>query len=384
MLTQRTWKKGLRVLQSHSSRCDAVACGLRALHSAAHDNAAYYCHLHYKDDSASRADFSSRGNLGFSNSSACLNHFRFLRAPPNLDKENSRRSWVESPKQTAGRYNEFQGSRGNDATKIISRNDSEDIKLEAPRKRMGIGEKTNLLVDKLLKVKNSKEAVYGALDSWVAWELDFPLAVLKRASFQLHQKEKWHLIIQVIKWMLSKGQAMTMGTYEQLLRALERDHRAEEAHAFWEKRIGSALHSVPWQLCTFMIYMYARNNMPERLIKLFNDIEMFNRKPPEKAVIEKVAAAYELLGLQEERERVLEKYHSLFTSSPNSRSKKMKGKKKLKNGGDDNAGLDKLKSGGNLPEESELLLENLPLNSDAGSDSSGTKGTTYDNSITAT
>jgi len=249
---------------------------------------------------------------------------------------------------------------------------------------MGLGEKTNILVDRLLKVKNSKEAVYGALDSWVAWELDFPLAVLKRASYQLQQKEKWHLIIQLIKWMLSKGQATTMGTYEQLLRALERDHRAEEAHAFWEKRIGSDLHSVPWQLCTFMIYMYARNNMPERLIKLFNDLEMFNRKPPEKAVIEKVAAAYELLGLQEERERVLEKYQSLFTTSPNFRSKKKKGKRNLKNGGDKNAGEDKLKSGGDLPEESELLLESLPLNSNAGSDSNGTESTTIDSSITAT
>lgn len=383
MLKPRTLIKGFRVLQSHSSCCDAVTCELRALHFAAHDNAAYYCHSHCTDVSATRADFSSTRNLGFSNTSSCLNHIRFLRVPRNLAKENSRRSWVEPPEQT-GRGNEFQGSHGNDATEIFSGSNSDSIKVEAPRRRMGLGEKTNILVDRLLKVKNSKEAVYGALDSWVAWELDFPLAVLKRASYQLQQKEKWHLIIQLIKWMLSKGQATTMGTYEQLLRALERDHRAEEAHAFWEKRIGSDLHSVPWQLCTFMIYMYARNNMPERLIKLFNDLEMFNRKPPEKAVIEKVAAAYELLGLQEERERVLEKYQSLFTASPNFRSKKKKGKRNLKNGGDKNAGEDKLKSGGDLPEESELLLESLPLNSNAGSDSNGTESTTIDSSITAT
>lgn len=378
MSKPRTLIRGLRLLQSHSSGYDAEIRGLRVLHSAAHDNAAYYCHSDCTVISSTRGDFSSTMNLGFSNTSYSLNHIRFLRAPPKFATENSRRSLVQPPEQT-GRGNEFQGSHGNDATEINS-----DSIVEAPRRRMKLGEKTNILVDRLLKVKNSKEAVYGALDSWVAWELDFPLAVLKRASYQLQQKEKWHLIIQVIKWMLSKGQAMTMGTYEQLLRALERDHRAEEAHAFWEKRIGSDLHSVPWQLCTFMIYMYARNNMPERLIKLFNDLEMFNRKPPEKAVIEKVAAAYESLGLQEERERVLEKYQSLFTASPNSRSKKKKGKTKLKNVGDKNAGEDKLKNGVYLTEESKLLLESLPLNSNAGSVSNGTESTTIDSSITET
>lgn len=111
---------------------------------------------------------------------------------------------------------------------------------------------------------------------------------------------------------------------------------------------------------------------------------MFNRKPPEKAVIEKVAAAYESLGVQEERERVLEKYQSLFTASPNSRSKKKKGKTKLKNIGDKNAGEYKLKNGVYLTEESKLLLESLPLNSNAGSVSNGTESTTIDSSITET
>jgi hypothetical protein len=48
------------------------------------------------------------------------------------------------------------------------------------------------------------------------------------------------------------------------------------------------------------------------------------------------------------------------------------------------AGEDKLKSGGDLPEESELLLESLPLNSNDGSDSNGTECMTIDSSITAT
>ena len=74
--------------------------------------------------------------------------------------------------------------------------------------------------------------------------------------------------MQVIKWMLSKGQGMTMGTYGQLIRALDMDHRVEEAQKFWEIKIGSDLRSVPWQLCHLMISVYYRNNMLQDLVKL--------------------------------------------------------------------------------------------------------------------
>jgi len=59
-----------------------------------------------------------------------------------------------------------------------------------------------------------------------------------------------------------------MGTYGQLIRALDMDHRVEEAHKFWEMKIGSDLHSVPWQLCHVMISVYYRNNMLEDLVKV--------------------------------------------------------------------------------------------------------------------
>jgi hypothetical protein len=59
-----------------------------------------------------------------------------------------------------------------------------------------------------------------------------------------------------------------MGTYGQLIRALEMDHRAEEAHKFWERKIGIDLHSVPWQLCKRMISIYHRNNMQKNLVKV--------------------------------------------------------------------------------------------------------------------
>ena len=68
--------------------------------------------------------------------------------------------------------------------------------------------------------------------------------------------------------MLSKGQGNTMGTYEQLIRALDMDHRAQEAHMFWLKKIGTDFHSVPWQLCNLIISVYYRNNMLENLVKV--------------------------------------------------------------------------------------------------------------------
>ncbi|KAI9380505.1 hypothetical protein POPTR_016G102800v4 [Populus trichocarpa] len=106
-----------------------------------------------------------------------------------------------------------------------------------------------------------------------------------------------------------------MGTYAQFIRALDMDHRAKEAHEFWLTKIGRDLHSVPWKLCNRMISIYYRNNMLENLIKLFKGLEAFDRQPPEKSIVQKVADSYEMLGLLEEKERVLEKYNHLFVEA---------------------------------------------------------------------
>jgi hypothetical protein len=49
----------------------------------------------------------------------------------------------------------------------------------------------------LLDIKDSKEAVYGALDAWVAWEKNFPIASLKRALLALEKEQQWHRVVQV-------------------------------------------------------------------------------------------------------------------------------------------------------------------------------------------
>ncbi|KAK1264614.1 Pentatricopeptide repeat-containing protein [Acorus gramineus] len=214
-------------------------------------------------------------------------------------------------------------------------------------------EKTKYLLKILFELRESKEAVYGALDAWVAWEQNFPLVALKRALTTLEKEQQWHKIVQVIKWMLSKGQGTTMGTYGQLILALEKDHRAEEAHKIWVQKIGLDLHSVPWQLCNLMISIYYRNNMLQRLVKLFRDIESYDRKPTDKLIVQKVADAYELLGLPEDKKRILEKYDYLFNESSRLHFKKSKKKfgKKSANasqiiGGDSEALVDGFKERG--------------------------------------
>ncbi|XP_056692918.1 pentatricopeptide repeat-containing protein At4g18975, chloroplastic isoform X4 [Spinacia oleracea] len=128
-------------------------------------------------------------------------------------------------------------------------------------------EKTRFLINALFDLEDSKDAIYGTLDAWVAWEQNFPIAALKNVLLALEKEQQWHRVIQVIKWMLSKGQGTTVGTYQQLIRALDMDHRAEEAHNIWMKKIGNNLHSVPWQTCHLMISVYHRNNMLEHLVK---------------------------------------------------------------------------------------------------------------------
>ncbi|XP_021301149.1 pentatricopeptide repeat-containing protein At4g18975, chloroplastic isoform X2 [Herrania umbratica] len=191
-------------------------------------------------------------------------------------------------------------------------------------------DKIKFLVTTLLDLKDSKEAVYGSLDAWVAWEQNFPIGPLKNVILALEKEHQWHRVVQVIKWMLSKGQGNTMGTYVQLIRALDMDNRADEAHQFWLKKVSADLHSVPWQLCRQMISVYYRNNMLENLVKLFKGLEAFDRKPPEKSIVQRVADAYEMLGLLEEKERVLEKYKDIPTKTEKGHEKSTQASSKRK------------------------------------------------------
>jgi hypothetical protein len=47
-------------------------------------------------------------------------------------------------------------------------------------------------------LSNVKEEVYGTLDSFVAWDLEFPLIVVKKALKTLEDEKEWKRIIQVL------------------------------------------------------------------------------------------------------------------------------------------------------------------------------------------
>jgi hypothetical protein len=44
---------------------------------------------------------------------------------------------------------------------------------------------------------NEKEAVYGALDKWIAWETEFPLVAAAKALRILRNRRQWKLVIKV-------------------------------------------------------------------------------------------------------------------------------------------------------------------------------------------
>lgn len=47
------------------------------------------------------------------------------------------------------------------------------------------------------ELPNEKEAVYGALDKWVAWETEFPLIAIAKALKILRKRGQWIRLIQV-------------------------------------------------------------------------------------------------------------------------------------------------------------------------------------------
>lgn len=48
-------------------------------------------------------------------------------------------------------------------------------------------------------MEDSKDAVYGTLDAWVAWEQNFPIAALKNVLLALEKEQQWHRVVQVLE-----------------------------------------------------------------------------------------------------------------------------------------------------------------------------------------
>ncbi|MCL7039328.1 hypothetical protein MKW94_018599 [Papaver nudicaule] len=169
------------------------------------------------------------------------------------------------------------------------------------------GHKALNLVRIISELPNDKEVVYGALDKWTAWETEFPLIAAAKALKILRQRSRWSHIIQVAKWMLSKGQGLTMGTYDTLLLAFDMDGRVEEAESLWNMIVHTHTRSISRRLCSRIISLYHHHHLPDKVIEVFADMEELGVKPDEDTV-RRVAHAFQELGQEEIRKLFVNKY----------------------------------------------------------------------------
>ncbi|KAL1336015.1 hypothetical protein HN51_030433 [Arachis hypogaea] len=169
------------------------------------------------------------------------------------------------------------------------------------------GQKALNLIRIVSQLSNEKEAVFGALDKWTAWETEFPVIAAAKALKILRKRRQWLRVIQVAKWMLSKGQGATMGTYDTLLLAFDMDQRVDEAESLWNMIVHAHTLSVSKRLFSRMVTLYDHHHLPEKMIEIFADMEELQVKPDEDTV-RRVANAFRKLGQEENSKLVTKRY----------------------------------------------------------------------------
>ncbi|KAL5221046.1 hypothetical protein ABZP36_025759 [Zizania latifolia] len=175
------------------------------------------------------------------------------------------------------------------------------------RKRIGTVSKSQKLVESVKGLSNVKEEVYGALDSFVAWELEFPLIAVKKALNTLEYESEWKRIIQVIKWMFNKGQGKTMGNYYTLLNALIEDGRVEEAEELYGKVFSRYLEGLPRTFFMRMISLYYRLESYEKMFDIFADMEELGVRP-DGSIIRMLGEVFQKLEMLDKYEKLKKKY----------------------------------------------------------------------------
>ncbi|XP_059632332.1 pentatricopeptide repeat-containing protein At4g18975, chloroplastic-like isoform X2 [Cornus florida] len=193
--------------------------------------------------------------------------------------------------------------------KMIKKAGKREHHLWNKRESAGSGQKALDLVRIVSGLPNEKEAVYGALDKWTAWETEFPLIAAAKALRILRNRNQWIRVIQVAKWMLSKGQGATMGTYDTLLLAFDEDRRVDEAESLWNMILHTHTRSISKRLFSRMISLYDHHNMPDKIIEVFADMEELSVKPDEDTV-RRVAHAFQNIGQEDKQKLFLKKYQS--------------------------------------------------------------------------
>nr|GMD05329.1 pentatricopeptide repeat-containing protein At4g18975, chloroplastic isoform X1 [Ipomoea batatas] len=191
--------------------------------------------------------------------------------------------------------------------KLVQRRGKKEHHLWKKRDSAGSGQKALNLVRIISGLPNEKNAVYAELDKWVAWETEFPVIAAAKALRILRKQNQWRRLIQVAKWMLSKGQGATMGTYDLLLLAFDMDQRVDEAGMLWNMILNTRTRSISKWLFSRIISLYDHHNLPDKIIEVFADMEELAVKPDEDTV-RRIARAFHTLGQLDKEKMVLKRY----------------------------------------------------------------------------
>ncbi|CAA0817667.1 Pentatricopeptide repeat-containing protein [Striga hermonthica] len=175
------------------------------------------------------------------------------------------------------------------------------------KKKIGTISKSLKLVECIKGLSNVKVEVYGALDSFIAWELEFPLITVKKAIKSLEHEKEWKRIIQVTKWMLSKGQGRTMGSYYILLNALAEDGRLDEAEELWQTLFSQNLESMSRMFFEKMISVYSQNEMHDKMFEIFADMAELGIQPTV-PIVTMVGDVFKKLDMLDKYKKLRNKY----------------------------------------------------------------------------
>nr|CAB3454562.1 unnamed protein product [Digitaria exilis] len=88
---------------------------------------------------------------------------------------------------------------------LVTKKPNKEHHLWIRKETAGSGKKALRLIDAVSKLPNQKEAIYGALDKWSAFEPEFPLIAVAKALEMLKRRRKWLRIIQVYADMEELG-----------------------------------------------------------------------------------------------------------------------------------------------------------------------------------
>ncbi|KAK3125286.1 hypothetical protein QOZ80_7BG0602750 [Eleusine coracana subsp. coracana] len=199
------------------------------------------------------------------------------------------------------------GVRDASSKALVSKKPNKQHHLWIRKETAGSGKKAVRLVDTISKLPNEREAVYGALDKWSAFEPEFPVIAAAKALGMLKRRRQWLRIIQVTKWLMSKGQVLTWTTYDTLLMALFMDGRVDEAESIWNTIIQTHTRSVPKRLFSRMILMYDIRNRQDKVLEIYADMEELGVRPDEDTT-RRIGRAFETKGQNDKHQFVLNKH----------------------------------------------------------------------------